>query len=132
MDTIKYRMTRPRQIILEELCRFPCHPTADELHRRVRQVLPRVSLGTVYRNLEHLCATGQARRLDVPGAARRYDGDMAPHQHVRCTRCGRVEDLSQPLRLTQLPAPDAAGGFEITGYRLEMQGICPACRRTSG
>ncbi|MBP3730886.1 MAG: transcriptional repressor, partial [Mailhella sp.] len=58
------RMTRQRRVILEELRRDGSHPTAEELHARVRRDMPCVSLGTVYRNLEHLAASGEAVRLD--------------------------------------------------------------------
>ena len=58
------RHTRQRQVILEELQNTDTHPTAAELHGRVRVLLPRISLGTVYRNLELLVKNGMARKLD--------------------------------------------------------------------
>ncbi|MGE5577510.1 MAG: Fur family transcriptional regulator, partial [Syntrophothermus sp.] len=51
-------MTRQRQIILEELKNVTTHPTADEVYEMVRRRLPRISLGTVYRNLELLAEEG--------------------------------------------------------------------------
>ena len=58
------RMTRQRAVILEELRKVKTHPTADELNSIVRERLPRISLGTVYRNLDFLADTGEIRRDD--------------------------------------------------------------------
>ena len=49
-----HRMTQQRKVILEELKNMNSHPGADEIYERVRKRLPRISLGTVYRNLEIL------------------------------------------------------------------------------
>jgi Fur family ferric uptake transcriptional regulator len=122
------RMTRQRRVILEELRRRHWHPTADELHRRVRRRLPRISLATVYRNLELLSERGVIRRLDAAGEPRRYD-PVADHDcHVRCERCGRVDDLDcQPPGL-DLGAFAGRTGYRITGHRFELVGLCPRCK----
>ena len=62
----KYRMTNQRQIILEEVKKVHSHPTADEVYERVRKKIPRISMGTVYRNLDVLSKTGLIRKID-PG-----------------------------------------------------------------
>ena len=82
------RMTRQRAVILEELRKVKTHPTADELYSIVRERLPRISLGTVYRNLDFLADTGEIRRLEAAGTTKRFDGDISWHQHVRCIHCG--------------------------------------------
>ena len=69
-------MTRQRPVILEELKNLTTHPTADELYSMVRRRLPRISLGTVYRNLEILSEMGLAQKLESAGAQRRYGGDV--------------------------------------------------------
>jgi Fur family ferric uptake transcriptional regulator len=125
----KFRMTRQRRIILEELRKLRSHPTADEVYDTVRKRVPRISLGTVYRNLEVLSQWGLARKLDLAGAPRRFDGSMEDHYHVRCVACGEVEDV--PIE----PMPDLEASirsntdFEIIGHRLNFLGFCPRCRR---
>ncbi len=122
------RNTPQREVVLEELRKLTSHPTASQMHEIARQRLPKISLGTVYRNLEILTRLGLIRRLDSGGAEARFDADVTDHHHVRCVRCGAVGDLHG---LTHDLAPDDIGhlgGYKILGYRLQFEGICPQCR----
>jgi Fur family ferric uptake transcriptional regulator len=123
------RMTRQRQVIIEELRKVKSHPTADEIYRKVRRRLPRISLGTVYRNLEILSACGSVSKLDLAGRQRRFDGDLTPHYHVRCVQCGRVEDVRTEPHTELEKSLTHATGYRIIGHRLEFIGICPRCQK---
>jgi Fur family ferric uptake transcriptional regulator len=126
------RNTRQRQVILEELQRLTSHPTAAGLYEIVRRRLPRISLGTVYRNLEMLARLGLIQKLDLGGSEARFDGNVHRHDHVRCVRCGRVDDiLGPPLDLSGGNADDS-GGYQLLGYRLQYLGVCPQCRAGAG
>jgi Fur family ferric uptake transcriptional regulator len=124
----KLRMTRQRQVILEELRKMDCHPTADEVYEVVRRRLPRISLGTVYRNLESLSSAGIIKKLGLGGTKKRFDGKLESHHHVRCIECGRLDNISSTS------IPDIEGAFrgacdyQITGYQLILTGLCPNCR----
>ena len=127
MAQVQTRMTRQRAVILEELRKNKTHPTADELYSIVRERLPRISLGTVYRNLDFLADSGEIRRLEAAGSTKRFDGDISNHQHVRCIQCGRIGDV-----MGMHEAPSVAGmrveGFSaVLGSRIEYDGICSAC-----
>ena len=116
-------------MILEELKKAVSHPTADEVFLMVRQRLPRISLGTVYRNLELLSENGMIQKLDWSGRQKRYDGNFENHYHIRCLNCGRVEDvLIKPLPVVEetfRPVTD----YKIMGYRLEVLGLCANCKK---
>ena len=120
------RMTRQRAVILETLRAVDTHPTADEIYGMVRKKMPKISLGTVYRNLELLTGSGEIRRLDKAGAQKHFDGNITPHHHVRCRLCGRIGDV-----FSDIPFPDAQGltipGFTVEGAELEFIGVCDAC-----
>jgi Fur family ferric uptake transcriptional regulator len=122
------RNTRQRQVILEELQNLTSHPTAADMYEIVRKRLPRISLGTVYRNLELLAQNKIIQKLDISGTEARFDGNPEPHCHIRCVVCGRIGDLHD---LT----PDPLGGksrevngWQIHGCRIEYEGTCPICR----
>lgn len=124
----RLRMTKQRRVILSELKKLKTHPSADELHQRVRRVLPRISLGTVYRNLEVLSREGSIEKLEVGGSQRRYDANTTAHYHVRCVKCGRVEDVSvQPVKSIERRVR-AATDYEVLGHSLEFVGLCPRCK----
>jgi Fur family ferric uptake transcriptional regulator len=128
---LSQRNTRQREIILEELRKLATHPTAVGLFEIVRRRLPRISLGTVYRNLQRLAAAGIIQKLDLRGSQARFDGNVDYHHHVRCTGCGRVDDLpGVPLDLAQFTGDDSSG-YKLLGYRLEFTGICARCREQS-
>lgn len=123
------RNTPQRRVILHELCQMTSHPTAAELYGVVRQRLPRISLGTIYRNLEVLHEDGMIRKMEFSGSETRFDGNLDPHYHVRCTECDRVDDLHTTDPGIAPSQPAELGGFQISGHRLEFFGICPDCRK---
>jgi len=122
------RMTTQRTIILEELGKLKTHPTADELYRIVRRRLPKISLGTVYRNLEILSGSGLIQKIEVPGTMKRFDGEAQTHHHVRCVSCGAVSDVGPGHTIIVPEITGDVEGYRIVGCRLDLIGICPRCR----
>lgn len=129
MHTTKtLRTTKQRELILDELRSVRTHPTAIEVYERVRKKLPKISLGTVYRNLELLSEYGLIQKLEMAGTQKRFDGITENHYHVRCIVCGRVDDVEiEPLE-TINDAIGSASDYDILWHRLEFVGICPRCR----
>ena len=128
----KNRMTHQRQVILDEIRKVKTHPTADEVYDLVRKRLPRISLGTVYRNLEILSARGLIQRIGPASQQMRFDGDTEDHYHLRCVSCGRVEDAPMISVGDLEDAVRNQTDYSIVGHRLEFMGICPACRKDGG
>lgn len=123
------RMTPQRKVLLEELRKLHSHPTADELYEIVRRRLPHISLGTVYRNLEILSKEGIIRKIELGGTQKRFDGDLEIHQHIRCTKCGRIDDLPDSTSVTRCDMDlIEQTGYEVIERRVEFIGICPKCR----
>ena len=129
VNSDKMRMTKQRRLILEELRSRNTHPTADLIYERVRRKMPRISLGTVYRNLEILTALGEIQTLELSGSQKRYDGIPQKHYHVRCLHCGRVDDAPiAPMQQLE-DAIYEATVYTIMGHRLEFIGLCPECSK---
>ena len=120
-------MTRQRRAILNAVQETDSHPTADDVYDRVRQTLPRISLGTVYRNLAELAERGMMQELRLGSGQKRFDGNTLDHCHVRCLSCGRVADA--PIEVEALPEVSrlAEFGFEVIGCAVEVRVHCPRC-----
>jgi Fur family transcriptional regulator, ferric uptake regulator len=126
-DPVAGRQTRQRRAILEALQRLTSHPTATELYEVVRRRLPKISLGTVYRNLDALTRAGAIRKLEPGHGEARFDGDCGRHYHVRCVRCGRLADVHGLAPDVQPEVAARLTGFRILGHALEFVGVCRGC-----
>lgn len=121
------RLTTQRQIILEELLKVSSHPTANEVYDMVRKRLPRIGLGTVYRNLELMAESGMILKLEVGGTQKRFDATTKPHYHVRCTVCGRVDDVDMPVQQEINESAAQASHYQILSHHIEFTGLCSDC-----
>ena len=121
------RMTRQRQVILEEVRNVTSHPSADEIYEMVRKRLPRISLGTVYRNLEILAECGEIQKLELGCSLKRFDGIAEEHYHIRCLCCDRIFDAPPQSSIHISHQLKECTEFKIVGFKLEFIGICPAC-----
>jgi Fur family ferric uptake transcriptional regulator len=121
-------MTKQRRRILEALRATTLHPTASELYDRVRRDMPRVSLGTVYRNLKLLVGEGDALQLDTGAGRSHFDGTTRPHHHVTCVACSSVRDVEVGRMLILAPRVKGQRAYRFLGHRLEFFGVCPECR----
>jgi Fur family transcriptional regulator, ferric uptake regulator len=123
------RMTNQREIILLELMKSQRHLTADELYDIVKRVMPRISLATVYRNLEILSEAKMIGKLEISGRQKRFDYDPFDHDHIYCVACHRVDNLLMAHKELTAEEFGAVAGYSVTGYRLEIVGVCPECQR---
>jgi Fur family ferric uptake transcriptional regulator len=121
------RLTPQRQIILEELGKVTSHPTANEVYDMVRRRLPRIGLGTVYRNLELMADNGIILKLEVGGTQKRFDATVKPHYHIRCSSCGKVNDIEIAVQEQINGVAEKASNYKILGHHIEFSGICETC-----
>ena len=124
---INRRMTKQRQIIIEELKKVTSHPTADQLYEMVRKRLPKISLSTVYRNLETLSAEGMVLKMDSAGTQKRFDGTVENHYHIRCSQCGRVDDVHMETIPEIEEIARRRSNYQSVSHIIEFTGICPDC-----
>ena len=117
--------SRQREAILNVLRSTDTHPTAVWIYEKVREQIPNISLGTVYRNLTELSQSGDILSIDVRDGQEHYDGDNSPHLHLRCKACGSLSDVS--LSEDPMSAIAKAKGFtpETTVY--VIYGNCKNC-----
>lgn len=129
LDERGSHLTRQRAAVFEYLSDVDHHPTAEEIYHAVKSRVPKISLATVYKNLEKLVECGAASKLTYGDAAARYDIRTDHHYHTRCLRCGKIQDFDADTSAQVLEQIDPPGGFQVTDYRLELLGHCRACRR---
>lgn len=122
------RSSKQREVVLAAVRSTMDHPTAEWVHRQARRHLPRIGLGTVYRNLQRLAAEGLIREIHAGGQAARFDGNTGRHYHIRCVACGRVNDL--PLSVDTRIEEEAgrAMNYRVLGHHVEVHGLCPLCQ----
>ena len=122
-----YRRSRQRERILAVLRSTKSHPTADWLYDQLKDEMPRLSLGTVYRNLRVLEEQGLLAKLPLGSSFDRYDGNTDRHYHIGCTVCGRVDDIDLPVLSSIDEQAEKVSGYGAVTHRIDFTGICTAC-----
>ena len=122
------RNTKQRTLILDIVRAHGDHPTAEDIYRDVHEQNPKVSRGTVYRNLNLLEETGDIISIEVPGG-NRFDRRCDPHAHVICCCCSAVCDamIEHDHALDDLVEKQT--GYIITRHETLFYGLCPACQK---
>lgn len=124
-----HRKSKQKEAILRILRGTHSHPTAEWLYEEVRQEIPRISLGTVYRNLRLLKQDGEIFELDFAGAQSRFDGNIQNHDHFVCEQCGGIFDVEGPGDKAMDDGVAQKTGFKVTHHCLEFRGLCKDCQR---
>lgn len=119
--------TRQREIILQTVLISRAHPTADDVYQIVREQMPNISLGTVYRNLGLLSDLGKIRKINVTGQADRFDRANDWHDHMICIKCGKILDITLDCTPSIPELLSVQSGLQILDYSLVAQCICPHC-----
>jgi Fe2+ or Zn2+ uptake regulation protein len=127
---VNTRRTHQFATIYEIVTAARDHPTAEEVCDRARRRIPRISLGTVYRNLQKLAAQHQLRVVHLPDRSTRYDGMLQEHDHFLCEHCGVVADLARATEARPDRSRLHRAGYHVRAHALTFYGLCPQCRRS--
>lgn len=128
---VRTRNTRQRKLIIAELQDTKSHPAAEWIYQRVKARMPRISLGTVYRNLAVLKEQKIIQELPRVGSQSRYDGNPKPHYHFICLECDGIEDIEAPfLDKVNIEISGKLTEHEVHGYFAEFYGLCPQCQKS--
>ncbi len=126
------RSTRQRDLILDVFLSSHDHLSVEELYLKVKATNPGVGQATVYRTLKLFVEAGLAREMTMSDGQTRYEHLSAGehHDHLICTRCGAIVEF-EDATIERLQGEIALRhGFSITSHRLDLYGICPACKAT--
>lgn len=125
MATLKY--SRQREAIKIFLASTYEHPTADTVYTHVKNDFPKISLGTVYRNLNLLTDMGEAIKITMPDGSDRYDGHIHPHNHFTCNCCGSVSDIELDHSITNDDLKSVGFNGKIESSSTMYFGKCHSC-----
>jgi Fe2+ or Zn2+ uptake regulation protein len=128
------RLTRHRQAVLATIAAHPIHRTAAEVYAAMQSTQPHIAFATVYNALHYLVQARLIAEVRRPDGVIAYDRNTAPHDHIICRRCGRLDDVA-PLAQPWPGGVPYAGvtahtGYLVEGHRVEYVGLCPQCRAT--
>mgnify|MGYP001046308421 CR=1 FL=1 len=130
LNSASRRVTAQRALLLELLHRSSGHLDADELYRLARDSYPRISLSTVYRNLQLFKKLGLVEEHHFAEERHHYEvKSAAEHQHLLCLSCGKIVEFACPLSLQFKEEISKRYKFDITGVELRMTGLCLNCRK---
>lgn len=121
------RYSKQRKLVLQTVIDNKVHPNAEFVYKALKEDYPELSLGTVYRNLNSLVKNNMLKRISIPNGSDCFDGTLAEHQHLVCTKCGRVMDINifelEKIRISIYNKT----GFNINYSSLAIEGICKEC-----
>lgn len=124
-----FKVTPQRLAVYRTLAESKEHPSAEMIYTHLKETFPTMSLATVYKTVDMLVEIGLVQKLNVGEDSFRYDAWTEEHSHIRCTSCGRVDDL---VELDASPLIDAASigtDYQITGQQFYFYGICKDCQK---
>ena len=119
--------THQRQVIYHALFTARDHPTPEAIYEIVREQIPSISLGTVYKNIKTFLDAGMLREVSLHHGSLRLDAHVEPHHHLVCRVCRSITDLDEneiePAHFTgKLPK-----GFRVDRQIVEIVGVCAFC-----
>jgi Fur family ferric uptake transcriptional regulator len=134
-----YRITVPRQAILDVLSNTTEHLSAEEIYLKVHKIHPSIGLTTVYRTLELLIKTGIVFKFDFGDGRARYELSENPkgighHHHLVCTGCSRIIDytdfINEEIELLKRTEKELSKKykFKITNHMIQFYGLCEKCK----
>jgi len=121
------RNTKQRQIILDAVKSRCDHPSAEQIYNQVKVVDPKISLATVYRNLDVLHNEGQIQEIQSPGADV-FDLVTERHNHLLCDKCGKIFDIDVDYDQT-MDSLSTKKGFLTRSHHTIFNGLCPTCAK---
>lgn len=119
------RKTIQRDAVYSLLKKDKTHPTAESLFLTAKQICPDISLATVYRHLKNFCAEGNAIVVESEDKKVHYDGDVSPHSHFVCKKCGKIYDIFEVPFMHRDVLEQK--GFSVERESCTFFGVCPGC-----
>lgn len=130
LEEAGYRLTSPRRALATLIARREGHFTAEDLLAESRRSRAGVTRATIFRSLDVLAELGLVERLDLPSGEHAFVAcEPAHHHHIVCSSCGGSTEVADNGLEAVAAAIAAQSGYRVDTHRLELFGLCPACRK---
>jgi Fur family peroxide stress response transcriptional regulator len=122
------RVTPQRLAIAEAVLNSTDHPTVQQIHERVRDHFPSMTLATIYSTLGVLQRSGLIQELPFQKMSR-YEANMEPHVNLVCMNCEEVidTDTGQDMVVRLKNRISRQSNFQVALQRVDFYGWCPRC-----
>lgn len=124
-----FKVTPQRLAVYRALAASKEHPSAEMIFSELKETFPTMSLATVYKTVDVLAEIGLVQKLNVGEDSFRYDAWVEDHSHIRCTSCGRVDDLTDFDAAPILESAGIGTDYRITGQQFYFYGVCKECQK---
>jgi Fur family peroxide stress response transcriptional regulator len=123
-----YKVTPQRLAVYDVIDQNKTHPNAEAIYKELQPKYPSMSLATVYKTMEIFAKIGVVQVLQCEEESHRFDFNVSPHAHIRCTVCNRVDDVDVDMEaLKQMAAKETS--YKVDGIGLSFTGVCADCQK---
>lgn len=125
------KVTLPRVKIMQILeSSRDRHMSAEDVFKALRDADEDVGLATVYRVLTQFESAGLVMRHHFEGGHSVFEMTSDDHHdHIVCTKCGKVEEFLDDIIEAQQEKVAKRLGFDISDHSLYLYGLCPNCQK---
>ena len=120
-------LTKQREVVLRVVREADSHLTANEVFSAARELLPSISVATVYNSLRFLKDAGHIAEITFGNGASRFDRVTHRHDHAICTDCGKLVDIEMDLPDDLVSMAESECGFKTDSIEFTLRGRCPDC-----
>src|SRR5258708_3950134 len=126
----KLKQTSQREKVLKLFLEAPKHITVDELARQVHDADPKIGYSTVYRSLKLFTECGLALESKFQHGKACFERgfQVSPHHHLICTKCGDINEFSNPLIEAVTEKVSKELDFKAVENKVEVYGLCSKCQ----
>jgi len=99
----------------------------EELLHSVRSSLGAADYSSVFRAVSQFEKQGVVDKIDLGDGRARFELREDHHEHIRCERCGRVEEVPGCVVDDASAQVRSLTGFQVTSHRVVFGGVCREC-----
>ena len=123
------KYSKQREEILKIVLDSTDHPNVNTIYERARKIIPNISLGTVYRNLNTLYENGFIRKISNPNGGDHYDKTLIDHAHIYCIECNNMFDVDANLLKDIKALVETNNKCKINKSEIIFTGLCKKCNK---